>query len=50
MKRLIQDRSKMGALRELAIKEGMTTLMQDGIRKVFMGLADLAEVRKVCIR
>jgi type II secretory ATPase GspE/PulE/Tfp pilus assembly ATPase PilB-like protein len=50
MKRLIQGRAKMEELRGLAIKEGMTTLMQDGIRKVFLGLTDLAQVRKVCIR
>jgi type II secretory ATPase GspE/PulE/Tfp pilus assembly ATPase PilB-like protein len=50
MKRLIQERSQIEALRERAIQEGMTTLMQDGIRKVFLGLTDLTQVRKVCIR
>jgi hypothetical protein len=28
----------------------MTTLMQDGIRKVFLGLTDLQQVRKVCVK
>lgn len=28
--------------------DGMTTLMQDGIAKVFMGLTDIAEIRRVC--
>ncbi len=50
MKQLIQGRAKMEELRKLAIKEGMTTLMQDGIRKIFLGLTDLAQVRKVCLR
>jgi type II secretory ATPase GspE/PulE/Tfp pilus assembly ATPase PilB-like protein len=27
----------------------MTTLKQDGILKVFQGLTDMAEVRRVCI-
>jgi type II secretory ATPase GspE/PulE/Tfp pilus assembly ATPase PilB-like protein len=31
------------------MKEGMSTLRQDGIMKVFKGLTDLNEVRRVCI-
>jgi len=27
----------------------MTTLMQDGIRKVFLGETDMKQVRKVCM-
>jgi len=50
MKALIQVKTKMELLREQAIKDGMTTLMQDGIRKVFLGQTDLAQVRKVCIK
>jgi len=50
MKGLIQDRAKMVDLRQQAIENGMTTLMQDGIRKVCLGITDLAQVRKVCIR
>jgi type II secretory ATPase GspE/PulE/Tfp pilus assembly ATPase PilB-like protein len=30
-------------------KDGMTTLKQDGIQKVFQGLTDITEVRRVCI-
>jgi type II secretory ATPase GspE/PulE/Tfp pilus assembly ATPase PilB-like protein len=33
-----------------AIKDGMTTLKQDGIEKVFGGYTDLLHVRKVCIK
>lgn len=50
MKSLIQDRAKMETIRAQAIKDGMTTLMQDGIRKVCMGLTDMMQVRKVCIK
>ena len=50
MKSLIQGRAKMEELRDQAIKDGMTTLMQDGIRKVFLGLTDIQQVRKVCIK
>ena len=50
MKSLIQNRAKMEELREKAIKDGMTTLMQDGIRKTLLGQTDLLQVRKVCIK
>jgi type II secretory ATPase GspE/PulE/Tfp pilus assembly ATPase PilB-like protein len=50
IKHLIQNRAKMEDLRSQAVKEGMTTLMQDGIRKVCQGLTDFSQVRKVCIR
>ena len=50
IKSLIQHRAQMEEIRDQAIKEGMTTLMQDGIRKVLQGLTDLQQVRKVCIR
>ena len=50
MKSLIQSKAKMEKLREQAVKDGMTTLMQDGIRKVLLGITDLQQVRRVCIR
>lgn len=50
IKSLIQGKARMEELRELAIKDGMTTLMQDGIRKVLLGATDLQQVRKVCIK
>jgi type II secretory ATPase GspE/PulE/Tfp pilus assembly ATPase PilB-like protein len=50
MKGLIQGKAKMEDLRDQAVADGMTTLMQDGIRKVFLGMTDLAQVRKVCIK
>jgi type II secretory ATPase GspE/PulE/Tfp pilus assembly ATPase PilB-like protein len=49
MQTKIQTRAKMEELREQAIKDGMTTLMQDGIRKTFLGMTDFQQVRKVCM-
>jgi len=50
MKAFIQNKATIEVLREQAIKDGMTTLMQDGIRKVFLGQTDILQVRKVCIK
>jgi type II secretory ATPase GspE/PulE/Tfp pilus assembly ATPase PilB-like protein len=50
LKSLIQSRARMTELRKQAIKDGMCTLMQDGIRKVCLGLTDLNQVRSVCIK
>jgi len=49
MKKLIQLKSKMEDIRKQALEDGMTTLKQDGIEKVFGGNLDLMQVRKVCI-
>jgi type II secretory ATPase GspE/PulE/Tfp pilus assembly ATPase PilB-like protein len=50
IKEMIQTRSTMSEIRDHAISEGMTTLKQDGIEKIFQGYADLIEVRRVCIK
>jgi len=50
MKTKIQTRAIMEELRGQAIEDGMTTLMQDGVRKVLLGQTDLIQVRKVCIK
>ncbi|UCG64077.1 MAG: GspE/PulE family protein [Deltaproteobacteria bacterium] len=49
MKTLIQTKAPMVEIRNQAIADGMTTLMQDGIRKVFLGLTDMKQVRRVCM-
>ena len=36
-------------VRKQAVKDGMMTLKQDGIEKVFAGNLDLLQVRKVCV-
>ncbi len=50
LKSLIQMKARMVEIRDQAMKDGMTTLMQDGIRKVCMGLTDFMQVRKVCMK
>jgi type II secretory ATPase GspE/PulE/Tfp pilus assembly ATPase PilB-like protein len=50
MKRKIQRREPMEELRKQAIRDGMTTLLQDGIQKVVQGVTDFKQVRAVCIK
>lgn len=49
IKGLIRKQATSDIISKQAMKEGMTTLMQDGILKVFQGLSDMREVRRVCI-
>nr|MBL0715908.1 Flp pilus assembly complex ATPase component TadA [Desulfobacterales bacterium] len=49
IKKLIKQSTPADKLFEQAIKEGMTTLKQDGIHKSFDGLTDISEVKRVCI-
>ena len=49
MKRMIMKNELVENLRGQAIKDGMTTLKQDGIYKVFKGDCDLKQVLAVCI-
>jgi len=49
IKRLIKKQASTEELFALAKKEEMTTLKQDGILKVFSGITDISEVRRVCI-
>ena len=50
MKRKIQKREPIEDLRQQAIADGMTTLLQDGIQKVIQGITDFKQVRAVCIK
>jgi type II secretory ATPase GspE/PulE/Tfp pilus assembly ATPase PilB-like protein len=50
MKKLIQNKARIDEIRNLAIEEGMTTLKQDGVEKIFGGNCDLLQVRKVTIK
>ncbi|MEI6128150.1 MAG: GspE/PulE family protein, partial [Pseudomonadota bacterium] len=47
MKKLIATNATIAHIRDLAIQEGMTTLMQDGIWKILKGQSDIAQLRKV---
>ncbi len=49
IKMLIKKQATSQDLAQQAVKDGMTTLKQDGIQKVFDGMSDMREVRRVCI-
>ena len=49
IKTLIKKQATSQDLGKQAVKDGMTTLKQDGIHKVFDGITDMREVRRVCI-
>jgi type II secretory ATPase GspE/PulE/Tfp pilus assembly ATPase PilB-like protein len=50
LKRKIQKRDPIEELRKQAQRDGMTTLLQDGIQKVVKGITDFKQVRAVCIK
>ena len=49
IKSMIKNQADTESLFKQAINDGMSTLKQDGILKVFRGETDMAEVRRVCI-
>jgi type II secretory ATPase GspE/PulE/Tfp pilus assembly ATPase PilB-like protein len=49
IKRLIKKVATTEEIFQQAARDGMKTLVQDGIHKVFDGLTDLAEIRRVCV-
>ena len=49
LKILIKKQATSQDLAKLAVKQGMTRLRQDGIHKVFDGLTDIHEVRRVSV-
>jgi type II secretory ATPase GspE/PulE/Tfp pilus assembly ATPase PilB-like protein len=50
MKKLIKKKPEAEEVRMRAVSDGMTTLKQDGILKVFQHLTDIHEVRRICIK
>jgi len=50
IKRMIQKHEPVEVLREMSMKEGMTTLLQDGIQKALQGITDFKQIRRVCIK
>ncbi len=50
IKRMIKKQADTHLILEQAMKEGMTTLKQDAIMKVFQGVTDISEVRRVCVK
>ncbi|MFC1815254.1 ATPase, T2SS/T4P/T4SS family [Thermodesulfobacteriota bacterium] len=49
IKKMIKTEAPTDKLFEQAAKDGMATLIQDGIQKVLLGLTDLDEIRRVCV-
>jgi type II secretory ATPase GspE/PulE/Tfp pilus assembly ATPase PilB-like protein len=49
IKMLIKKQATSQDLAKQAVKDGMTTLKQDGVHKVFEGITDMREVRRVSI-
>ena len=49
IKMLIKKQATSQDLFVQAVKQGMTTLKQDGIHKVMQGLTEIHEVRRVCV-
>lgn len=50
MRDMIQARARTREMVSLALREGMTTLLQDGIEKVLQGLTTLKSVRSVAVK
>ncbi len=49
IKILIKKQATSQDLAKQAVQDGMTTLKQDGVHKVFDGITDMREVRRVCV-
>lgn len=50
VKDMIIRKERIDDIRELAMSQGMTTLLQDGVQKAFAGLTDLKSVRAVAMK
>tara|TARA_B100000315_G_scaffold250300_1_gene282849 strand:- start:470 stop:916 length:447 start_codon:yes stop_codon:yes gene_type:complete len=49
IKHLVQKKAPIEEIKKQAKKDGMTTIYQDGVRKIFKGDTDLIQVKKVCM-
>jgi type II secretory ATPase GspE/PulE/Tfp pilus assembly ATPase PilB-like protein len=49
IKRMIKNEATSEELFAQSTKEGMTTIKQDGVTKVFQGLTDIKEIQRVCV-
>ena len=50
IKKAIQKRTSIEELRQLAIEQGMTTLLQDALEKAFKGFVDVKQARAVAVK
>jgi type II secretory ATPase GspE/PulE/Tfp pilus assembly ATPase PilB-like protein len=49
IKRMIKNEATSEELFLQSFKDGMTTIKQDGVTKVFQGLTDISEIQRVCV-
>ncbi len=49
IKLMIKKQANTEEISKMAMQQGMVTLKQDGMKKVFQGATDMLEVRRVCI-
>ena len=47
VQQLIYNKGELSDIREQAIKDGMTTLKQDGIMKILKGFSDYAQLLRI---
>jgi type II secretory ATPase GspE/PulE/Tfp pilus assembly ATPase PilB-like protein len=50
LKRAVQRRSPIDELRNLAMQQGMRTLMQDAVEKAFLGVTDIKQARAIAVK
>ncbi|MCX5827353.1 MAG: GspE/PulE family protein [Deltaproteobacteria bacterium] len=50
IKKSVQQKASIEAMRDIAISEGMVTLFQDGLLKALQGLTDVKQIHRVCIK
>jgi type II secretory ATPase GspE/PulE/Tfp pilus assembly ATPase PilB-like protein len=50
MKKAIQRKASISELRQLAMSQGMRTLMQDAIEKAFKGFSDIKQARAIAVK
>jgi len=48
IKRAIWEGKEVEEIKKIALEEGMRTLKMDGIDKIFKGITDLEQIRRVC--
>lgn len=50
IRKCIYQNATIADIRDLAIKEGMRTILQDGIAKVFSGMSDVTQLHRVAVK
>jgi type II secretory ATPase GspE/PulE/Tfp pilus assembly ATPase PilB-like protein len=50
VKRAVQRKASIDELRNIALDQGMMTLLQDAIQKAFKGFTDMKQARAVAVK